>query len=165
MQQYIVKETGIKLTFIEEGKKVYTEADLTKEWQKKIWGAIKKVESTNPDIRLGVTLEDVATQDLATLTKTLNESVENAIKENKNVIDVGKITEQVRFTPQQIKNAEDSVEPLQALADVIGLIIKQTSGNKGKDWMSEVVKGIKEAHQEYIKLNKTLGESESKQMA
>ena len=31
--------------------------------------------------------------------------------------------------------------------------------------MSEVVKGIKEAHQEYIKLNKTLGESESKQMS
>lgn len=164
-QQYIVKETGVKLTFVEEGKKVYTEADLTKEWQKKIWNAIKKVESTNPDIKLGVTLEDVATQDLATLAKTLNESVESAIKENKNVIDVGKITEQVRFTPQQIKNAEDSVEPLQALADVIGLIIKQTSGNKGKDWMSEVVKGIKEAHQEYIKLNKTLGESESKQMA
>jgi hypothetical protein len=164
-QQYIVKETGVKLTFVEEGKKVYTESDLTKEWQKKIWNAIKKVESTNPDIRLGVTLEDVATQDLATLAKTLNESVENAIKENKNVIDVGKITEQVRFTPQQIKNAEDSVEPLQMLADVIGLIIKQTSDNKGKDWMSEVVKGIKEAHQEYIKLNKTLGESESKQMA
>ena len=164
-QQYIVKETGIKLTFVEEGKKVYTENDLTKEWQKKIWNAIKKVESTNPDIRLGVTLEDVATQDLATLVKTLNESVENAIKENKNVIDVGNITEQVRFTPQQIKNAEDSVEPLQALADVIGLIIKQTSGNKGKDWMSEVVNGIKEAHQEYVKLNKTLGESESKQMA
>lgn len=164
-QQYIVKETGIKLTFVEEGKKVYTEKDLTKEWQKKIWNAIKKVESTNPDIRLGVTLEDVATQDLATVVKTLNESVENAINENKNVIDVGKITEQVRFTPQQIKNAEDSVEPLQALADVIGLIIKQTSGNKGKDWMSEVVKGIKEAHQEYVKLNKTLGASESKQMA
>ena len=164
-QQHIVRETGIKLTFVDEGKKVYTEADLTKEWQKKIWNAIKKVESTNPDIRLGVTLEDVATQDLATLVKTLNESVENAIKENKNVIDVGKITEQVRFTPQQIKNAEDSVEPLQALADVIGLIIKQTSGNKGKDWMSEVVQGIKEAHQEYVKLNKTLGESESKQMA
>ena len=164
-QQYIVKETGIKLTFVEEGKKVYTENDLTKEWQKKIWNAIKKVESTNPDIRLGVTLEDVATQDLATLVKTLNESVENAIKENKNVIDVGKITEQVRFTQQQIKNAEDSVEPLQALADVIGLIIKQKSGNKGKDWMSEVVKGIKDAHQEYVKLNKTLGESESKQMA
>lgn len=36
---------------------------------------------------------------------------------------------------------------------------------KGKDWMSEVVKGIKEAHQEYVKLNKTLGKSESKQMA
>ena len=164
-QQYIVRETGIKLTFVDEGKKVYTEADLTKEWQKKIWGAIKKVESTNPDIRLGVTLEDVATQDLATVIKTLKESVESAIKENKNVVDVGQIVGQVAYTPKQIQNAKDSVEPLQALADVIGLIIKQTSGNKGKDWMSEVVKGIKEAHQEYIKLNKTLGESESKQMA
>lgn len=164
-QQYIVRETGIELNFVDEGKKVYTEADLTKEWQKKIWGAIKKVESTNPDIRLGVTLEDVATQDLATVIKTLRESVESAIKENKNVVDVGKIVGQVAYTPQQIQNAKDSVEPLQALADVIGLIIKQTSGNKGKDWMSEVVKGIKEAHQEYIKLNKTLDDSEAKQLA
>ena len=164
-QQYIVRETGIKLTFVDEGKKVYTEADLTKEWQKKIWGAIKKVESTNPDIRLGVTLEDVATQDLATVIKTLKESVESAIKENKNVIDVGQIVDQVAYTPKQIQNAKDSVEPLQALADVIGLIIKQTSGNKGKDWMSEVVKGIKDAHQEYIKLNKTLDDSEAKQLA
>lgn len=164
-QQYIVRETGIELTFVDEGKKVYTEADLTKEWQKKIWGAIKKVESTNPDIRLGVTLEDVATQDLATVIKTLKESVESAIKENKNVVDVGQIVGQVAYTPQQIQNAKDSVEPLQALADVIGLIIKQTSGNKGKDWMSEVVKGIKEAHQEYIKLNKTLDDSEAKQLA
>lgn len=164
-QQYIVRETGIKLTFVDEGKKIYTEADLTKEWQKKIWGAIKKVESTNPDIRLGVTLEDVATQDLATVIKTLKESVESAIKENKNVVDVGQIVGQVAYTPQQIQNAKDSVEPLQALADVIGLIIKQTSGNKGKDWMSEVVKGIKEAHQEYIKLNKTLDDSEAKQLA
>lgn len=164
-QQYIVRETGIKLTFVDEGKKVYSESDLTKEWQKKIWGAIKKVESTNPDIRLGVTLEDLATQDLATVIKTLKESVESAIKENKNVVDVGQIVGQVAYTPQQIQNAKDSVKPLQALADVIGLIIKQTSGNKGKDWMSEVVKGIKEAHQEYVKLNKTLGESESKQMA
>jgi hypothetical protein len=164
-QQYIVRETGIELTFVDEGKKVYTEADLTREWQKKIWGAIKKVESTNPDIRLGVTLEDVATQDLSTVIKTLKESVESAIKENKNVVDVGKIVGQVAYTPKQIQNAKDSVEPLQALADVIGLIIKQTSGNKGKDWMPDVVKGIKEAHQEYIKLNKTLGESESKQLA
>lgn len=37
--------------------------------------------------------------------------------------------------------------------------------NTGKDWMSEVVKGIKEAHQEYIKLNKTLDDSEAKQLA
>lgn len=164
-QQYIVRKTGIQLTFVDEGKKEYTEADLIKEWQKKIWGAIKKVESTNPDIRLGVTLEDVATQDLATVIKTLKESVESAIKENKNVIDVGQIVDQVAYTPKQIQNAKDSVEPLQALADVIGLIIKQTSGNKGKDWMSEVVKGIKEAHQEYIKLNKTLDDSEAKQLA
>ena len=164
-QQYIVRETGIKLTFVDEGKKVYTEADLTKEWQKKIWNAIKKVESTNPDIKLGVTLEDVATQDLSTLAKTLNESVETAIKENTNVIDVGKITEQVRFTPQQIKNAEDSVEPLKKLANIIGLIIKQTSGNKGKDWFSEVIKSVKDAHSEFVKLNKTLDKTESKQIA
>jgi hypothetical protein len=31
--------------------------------------------------------------------------------------------------------------------------------------MSEVIKGVKEAHQEYIKLNKTLSATESKQMA
>lgn len=36
---------------------------------------------------------------------------------------------------------------------------------KGKDWMSEVIKGVKEAHQEYVKLNKTLDSTEAKQMA
>ena len=42
---------------------------------------------------------------------------------------------------------------------------KDKGKGKGKDWMSEVVKGVKEAHQEYVKLNKTLDSTEAKQMA
>lgn len=49
--------------------------------------------------------------------------------------------------------------------DAFGADYEKKRKSQGKDWMSEVVKGIKEAHQEYVKLNKTLGESESKQMA
>ena len=49
--------------------------------------------------------------------------------------------------------------------DAFGANYEKKRKSQGKDWLSEVVKSLKEAHQEYIKLNKTLGESESKQMA
>lgn len=49
--------------------------------------------------------------------------------------------------------------------DAFGADYEKKRKSQGKDWLSEVVKSLKEAHQEYIKLNKTLGESESKQMA
>lgn len=49
--------------------------------------------------------------------------------------------------------------------DAFGADYEKKRKSQGKDWLSEVVKSLKEAHQEYIKLNKTLSESESKQMA
>lgn len=49
--------------------------------------------------------------------------------------------------------------------DAFGADYEKKRKSQGKDWLSEVVKSLKDAHQEYIKLNKTLGESESKQMA
>ena len=49
--------------------------------------------------------------------------------------------------------------------DAFGADYEKKRKSQGKDWLSEVVNSLKDAHQEYIKLNKTLGESESKQMA
>lgn len=68
------------------------------------------------------------------------------------------------YSNYQLSNVEQEIEDLKIMRSWLGESDKQNS-TTGKDWMSEVVKGIKEAHQEYVKLNKTLGESESKQMA
>lgn len=68
------------------------------------------------------------------------------------------------YSNYQLSNVEQEIEDLKTMRAWFGESDKQKS-TTGKDWMSEVVKGIKEAHQEYVKLNKTLGESESKQMA
>ena len=68
------------------------------------------------------------------------------------------------YSNYQLSNVKQEIEDLKTMRAWFGESDNQKSTN-GKDWMSEVVKGIKEAHQEYIKLNKTLGESESKQMA
>ena len=68
------------------------------------------------------------------------------------------------YSNYQLSNVKQEIEDLKTMRAWFGESDNQKS-TTGKDWMSEVVKGIKEAHQEYIKLNKTLGESESKQMA
>ena len=68
------------------------------------------------------------------------------------------------YSNYQLSNVKQEIEDLKTMRAWLGESDNQKS-TTGKDWMSEVVKGIKEAHQEYIKLNKTLGESESKQMA
>lgn len=68
------------------------------------------------------------------------------------------------YSNYQLSNVKQEIEDLKTMRAWFGESDNQKS-TTGKDWMSEVVKGIKEAHQEYVKLNKTLGESESKQMA
>ena len=68
------------------------------------------------------------------------------------------------YSNYQLSNVEQEIEDLKTMRAWLGESDNKKS-TAGKDWMSEVVKGIKEAHQEYVKLNKTLGESESKQMA
>jgi hypothetical protein len=86
----------------------------------------------------------------------------------KSVLDIAKAT---YAEGQQIED-EATVNRTKMLSDyaddverILNIIKKETTKSTGKDWLSEVVKSLKEAHQEYIKLNKTLGESESKQMA
>ena len=47
---------------------------------------------------------------------------------------------------------------------ILNIIKKDTKGGKGKDWFSEIVNSVQEAHKEYIKLSKTLDEAEAKQL-
>ena len=63
------------------------------------------------------------------------------------------------------KLLEQRKKEVELQLDSFGADYEKKRKSQGKDWLSEVVKSLKEAHQEYIKLNKTLGESESKQMA
>lgn len=58
-------------------------------------------------------------------------------------------------------NAQKEFAPI--YQDIINLHKNATSG-AGKDWFSGVINGIQDAHKEYIKLNKTLDATESKQL-
>ena len=131
-------------------------------WAKRVKEAITKVndeiKKTNPN----------ATQfDLFPLPDP-GQTREQYLNIAKSVLDIAKAT---YAEGQQIED-EATVNRTKMLSDyaddvekILNIIKKETTKGAGKDWMSEVIKGVKEAHQEYIKLNKTLSESESKQMA
>ena len=141
--------------------KVDTPQDL-EDWAKRVKEAITKV---NDEIK---TKNPKATQfDLFPLPDP-GQTREQYLNIAKSVLDIAKAT---YAEGQQIED-EATVNRTKMLSGyvddvekILNIIKKETTKGAGKDWMSEVVKGIKEAHQEYIKLNKTLGESESKQMA
>lgn len=141
--------------------KVDTPQDL-EDWAKRVKEAITKV---NDEIK---TKNPKATQfDLFPLPDP-GQTREQYLNIAKSVLDIAKAT---YAEGQQIED-EATVNRTKMLSDyaddvekILNIIKKETTKGAGKDWMSEVVKSLKEAHQEYIKLNKTLGESESKQMA
>lgn len=161
-QEYVKSQLEVDIVFASDGKPVY---DLSEEWRKKVWDAIQAVENTNPDIRLGVAIKEMATKDKSELIKKLKDSVENAIKINDETIEVGKIETQIAFTDEQIKAAEETQPLLKFLSDLVGIIEKtNTGGSNAKDWVSELVRGVREAHKEYLNLNKTLDEASAKEM-
>lgn len=161
-QEYVKSQLTVDVVFASDGEPVY---DLSEEWRKKVWDAIQAVENTNPDIRLGVAIKEMATKDKPELIRKLKESVENAIKINDETIEVGQVPIQVAFTEEQINAAEEAKPLLKFLGDLIGLIDKSnTGGSQTKDWVSELVRGVKEAHKEYISLNKTLDKASAKEM-
>lgn len=164
-QEYVqskLSDLKIGITFAENGDPVY---NLEEHWRKQIWDAIEQVQSTNPDIRLGVTLKEMATKDRSELIKKLQDSVNNAMKINDETIEVGKLSMQVAFTDEQIDAAERAKPLLEFLANLVGVIEKtNTRGSYAKDWISEVVKSIRDAHKEYLSLNKTLDDASAKEM-
>lgn len=161
-QEYVKSQLEVDIVFASDGKPVY---DLSEEWRKKVWDAIQAVENTNPDIRLGVAIKEMATKDKSELIKKLKDGVTNAIKINDETIEVGKIETQIAFTDEQIKAAEKSQPLLKFLSDLVGIIEKtNTGGSNAKDWVSELVRGVREAHKEYLNLNKTLDEASAKEM-
>lgn len=161
-QEYVKSQLSVDVVFASDGKPVY---DLSEEWRKKVWDAIQAVENTNPDIRLGVAIKEMATKDKSELIKKLKDSVANAIKINDETIEVGKIETQIAFTDEQIKAAEETQPLLKFLSDLVGIIEKtNTGGSNAKDWVSELVRGVREAHKEYLNLNKTLDEASAKEM-
>ena len=131
-------------------------------WAKRVKDAITKVNNeikkTNPNV----------TQfDLFPLPDP-GQTREQYLNIAKSVLDIAKAT---YAEGQQIED-EATVNRTKMLSDyaddvekILNIIKKETTKGVGKDWMSEVVKGIKEAHQEYLKLSKTLDSVEAKQMA
>lgn len=152
---------GIDITFEEDGQPVY---DLKESWRKKIWSAIEAVQASNPDIRLGVTLKEMATKDKSELIRKIQESVDNAMDINDKTIKVGELPFQVAFTDEQIQNAKNAKPLLEFLSQLVGVV---KDGNKAstKDWWSEMAKGIQNLRKDFVDLNKTFDENESKQIA
>lgn len=66
------------------------------------------------------------------------------------------------YSNYDLQKVEQEVKAIRIMRDWFG---ESDQKNTGKDWMSEVIKGVKEAHQEYLKLSKTLDSIEAKQMA
>ena len=66
------------------------------------------------------------------------------------------------YSNYDMTSVETEINDLRAMRDWLG--DEDKTKNTGKDWLAEVIKGIKEAHKEYIKLNKTLDSTEAKQM-
>lgn len=164
-QEYVqskLSDLEIGITFADKKKAI---PDLNEHWREQIWSAIEAVQSTNPDIRLGVTMEDVSAKDRSELIKKLQESVDNAIKINDKTIETGQLSFQVAYTDEQIEAAKKTKPLLEFLAELVGVITKtNASGDNAKDWVSEVVKSIRDAHKEYLSLNKTLDDASAKEM-
>lgn len=162
-QKYVKSKLplGIDVTFEEKGKPVY---NLEESWREKIWSAIEAVQASNPDIRLGVTLEEMATKDKSELIRKIQESVVNAMDINDKTIEGIHVPFQVVFTDEQIQNAKNAKPLLEFLAQLVA-INKEGNKSSTKDWWSEMAKGIQNLRKDFVDLNETFDENESKQIA
>lgn len=129
-------------------------------WAKRVKDAVDKLNA-----QIKASNKDVKDTDLFPVPEP-GQMKEQYLNVAKDVLDVAKATyrEGQKIEEDATVKRTKMLKPLASAYEAI-LNIDDKNKGKGKDWMSEVVKGLKEAHQEYIKLNKTLGASESKQMA
>lgn len=129
-------------------------------WAKRVKDAVDKLNA-----QIKASNKDVKDTDLFPVPEP-GQMKEQYLNVAKDVLDVAKATyrEGQKIEEDATVKRTKMLKPLASAFEAI-LNIDDKNKGKGKDWISEVVKGLKEAHQEYIKLNKTLGASESKQMA
>lgn len=137
-----------------------TDVNVLEPWQKRINDAVSKL---NEEIKTSI--PNIPENMLFPLTKA-GEQLEGYMNLAKGRID----DINTKFVDGQQITEDWEVQLLDALKAFIPAyqtilnIQEKTSKGQGKDWASEMVKGIKEAHQEYIKLNKTLDATEAKEM-
>ena len=151
VKDYIYRWTHEKFD-IEIGFKKSTEDGGLLEWQKAYNEQFSNLKGFKE-------IEDSATKQ-SDIIERLNTQLKTTEELYKRMQNAG----EGAYSNYQLSNVKQEIEDLKTMRAWFGESDNQKS-TTGKDWMSEVVNGIKEAHQEYIKLNKTLGESESKQMA
>lgn len=131
-------------------------------WAKRVKDAVEKINN-----KIKASNKDVKDTDLFPIPEP-GQMREQYLNVANAVLDVAKATyrEGQKIVDDNIVKQTKMLKPFASEVEAILNIDDKNKGNgKGKDWMSEVVKGIKEAHQEYIKLNKTLEDSEAKQLA
>ncbi len=150
----------IDIVFTDDGEPTY---DLNEVWRRKIWNAINAVQKTNPDIRLGVTMKEMATKDKSELVNKIKESVENQIKLNNETISIGNIPEQLVFSEEQLRAAERARPLLKDLGDLVGVISEKSSAQSNEKILNNRINLIKELNKKYEELNKTFDETTSKE--
>ena len=119
---------------------------------------------------------NVTTQGLDKLFKQSTESLNDYAEKVKSLLtsmetDVAQFNNDVKyginlspFAQEQIDRTKQQIPLVTALLEMLQVYLKKTPENKGKNWFSEIVNSVQEAHKEYIKLSKTLDEASSKQL-
>lgn len=164
-RDYIKANIGIELVWKTDGREL-TRDDLKEEWQRTVYDYIDEIEKTMPSLSLGVDINWIFDHDKYEVREKMKNFVTAAQEEASRVSNLNPDDSHIITNAQDIANAKKAKPILEELASYLELGSKKDKGHgAGKDWMSELVKNIKEAHKEYISLNKTLDETESKQMA
>lgn len=163
-KEYISKTIGIDVKLQYENK-VYTEEDLKEEWQKTIWSIIKDIEKTNPEIRLGITLEKLVDGNKNNVLNNLKTTLKGDYEKLSGDIQASSVIGQVLFTDEQKKKMEDTIPLLEQLGNALGMSLEtKTYKREPKDWFSPMASSISDAHKEFIKLNKTLDNTAAKEL-
>ena len=164
-KRHIVQEVGINLEF-KSGNKTYTEDDLEHEWQKVIWGYIKEIQSTDPKIAFGITIEALVTKDKNKIVQQLQEQVQPLKDEISKKLDAAQnLPEQVAYSDEQVNKMEKTLPLLEGFAKALALWKSPKGGGTGKDWFAEMGKAIRDTHKDFLTLHKDLDETRALELA
>lgn len=129
-------------------------------WAERVKAAVQKVndriKASNPNVSDSMLfpLPDVGQtkEQYLNLAKSVLDIAKATYREGQKIVDDSDV-QRTKLLKNEAKNIEA----------ILNIEEKNITG-QGKDWMSEMVTGIKEAHQEYVKLSKTLNATEAKQL-